>query len=503
MFNITNSNKLNQKDKNDLCWSALGRIKKIHFIGIGGVGMSGIAEVLHNQGYTVSGSDLKSSATLSRLAKIGLTCFVGHCASQVVDADVVVVSSAIDNENPEVKYALENRIPVIARGQMLGELMRFRYGIAISGTHGKTTTTSLVASIFAAANYDPTYVIGGKLNSLGANAKLGSGSYLITEADESDASFLHFNPMVSICTNIDNDHLSTYSNDIEVLKKTFLQFFNQCPFYGLVIACLDCPILKTLLSNIHCSVLTYGFDEKADVRAVDYVQNELVAEFRVVVAKKNIDAPIRLRLSGRHNVSNALSAIAVSLEEGIEMSVIQKALLDFSGVDRRMQVYGSWPLPAKSSSSSNTNNTTNIKPAYATLVDDYGHHPSELKAVFSAVRESWPNRKLVVVFQPHRYTRTHELFYDFADVLATVDALVLLEVFPAGEKPINGVNSKALAWNIHERGRIEPLVVSCQSQLKQVLHDVLNDNDILLMMGAGNVGQLASEFKLDCVSFAK
>lgn len=447
------------------------QVKHIHFIGIGGVGMSGIAEVLHNQGYTVSGSDKASSPATERLVAQGIPCYAGHDPSHIKGADVVVYSSAILPDNIEWKAAQQSRITMVPRAQMLAELMRFRFGIAIAGTHGKTTTTSLIASIFAQAKLDPTYVIGGKLNSVGMNAKLGLGHYLVAEADESDASFLLLNPMVAVVTNIDEDHMSTYENDPQKLKQAFLNFIHKVPFYGTVIVCLDDPVIRELIPEINRPVITYGFDEKADIAAKHFKAEGMRSRFECVVNGKS--HAFYLNLPGRHNVLNALASIAAGLEEGIPMSVITKVLSEFAGIGRRFQ-------------------TTEImlEGKRVTLVDDYGHHPKELSVIQQTVRESWPNRRLITVFQPHRYTRTHDLFDDFVNVLSKTDELVLLEVYSAGEPPIPGANSRELIRAIRQRSSVEPILLSEPSDLAQVLTTLSREGDMILMQGAGSIGGL-------------
>lgn len=455
------------------------QVKHIHFIGIGGVGMSGIAEVLHNQGYTVSGSDKAQSTATDRLTAQGIHCYYGHDASHVKGADVVVFSSAVLPDNVEWIAAQQARITMVPRAQMLAELMRFRFGIAIAGTHGKTTTTSLIASIFAQAKLDPTYVIGGKLNSVGMNAKLGLGHYLIAEADESDASFLLLNPMVAVVTNIDEDHMSTYENDPGKLKQAFLNFIHKVPFYGTVIVCIDDPVIKALLPEINRPVVTYGFDEGADICAKHFKAHGLSSSFECVV--KGRSYALHLNIPGRHNVLNALASIAAGLEEGIDMSVIAQVFKEFAGIGRRFQA---------------TEIVLNGK--NMTLVDDYGHHPKELSVIQQTIRESWPDRRLVTVFQPHRFTRTHDLFDDFVNVLSKTDELVLLEVYSAGETPIAGATSRELVRAIRQRATVEPVLLTEPNDLVDVLSRVTQDGDMVLMQGAGSIGglyqSLASEY---------
>jgi UDP-N-acetylmuramate--alanine ligase len=454
---------------------AMRRIKQIHFIGIGGAGMSGIAEVLLNQGYRISGSDIKASNTTQRLTKLGANIFIGHQAEQIDGADVIVVSSIIDETNPEVIAARAARIPVIPRAEMLAELMRFQYGIAVGGTHGKTTTTSLAATLLIEAGLDPTYVIGGLLNSAGSNAYLGASRYFVAEADESDASFLYLKPMVTIVTNIDADHMSTYGNDFECLKKTFLEFLHHLPFYGLAILCIDDPVIRSLLPQIARPIITYGFSEDADIRASDFKQQGLQTHFTVNWKDKVTDLKLMLNLAGKHNVLNALASIVVAHDAGVEWDVIKNALAKFAGVGRRFQIHGDFQYD-------------NGK---VTLVDDYGHHPNEVAAVIAAAREAWPDRRLVMAYQPHRYTRTHDLFNDFVKVLATVDELVLLDIYSAGEKPIPGADGKHLWQALCDVGKVSGVFVENGATIEHALGKVLHPNDVLLMQGAGDIGAMA------------
>lgn len=467
------------------------RIRRIHFVGIGGAGMSGIAEVLLNQGYGISGSDVKTSSTTDRLASMGVKVFIGHDASNILDVDVVVSSSAINLQNPEIAAAKKARIPVVRRAEMLAELMRYRHGIAVAGTHGKTTTTSLLAAIFAAAGQDPTFVIGGLLNSAGCNAQLGASRYLVAEADESDASFLHLQPMVSIVTNIDADHMETYGGDFDKLKQTFIEFLHNLPFYGLAVVCGDDPVIKEILPKVSRAVMTYGFDESCDYLAYDVVQTKSAQTFKVKVP--NIKAPLSLQvnLPGKHNVLNATAALAVSLEEGLAVDAIAKGLKGFSGVGRRFEMHGEFTLPPKPefkpvSTSSPADDQTLM------LVDDYGHHPTEVAATISAIREGWPERRLVMVYQPHRYTRTRDLFEDFVEVLSRVDQLVLLEVYGAGESPISGADGRYLSRSIRMRGVVEPVFVESVDQVPDVLMNIAQPGDIVITQGAGNIGALAA-----------
>lgn len=455
----------------------MGRIKHIHFVGVGGVGMAGIAEVLLSQGYRVSGSDLSDNALTKRLRSIGAEIYQGHQHSNVEHADVVVRSSAVDMENPELVAARQAHIPIVQRAEMLGELMRFRYGIAIAGTHGKTTTTSLVTSILAEEGVDPTFVIGGRLNSAGSNARLGTGRYLVAEADESDASFLHLQPMISVITNIDADHMSTYNNSFAELRQAFLDFLHRLPFYGLAVLCVDDPIVKGTLSEVSRPFLTYGFTDDADFKASDISQAGTKTSF--VANRPNGMTPlnITLNLPGRHNVLNALAAIAIATELKVSDRAIQSALEKFAGIGRRFQIYGDFTLP---------------KGGSITLIDDYGHHPREIAATLQAARHSWPERRLVMVYQPHRYTRTRDLFNDFCDVLSQPDLLMLLDVYSAGEKFIEGADGASLARTINERGEMTPIFIEQHEELAKSLQNILRDGDVLLMQGAGNIGGIAS-----------
>ena len=457
------------------------RIRRIHFIGIGGVGMCGIAEVLLNQGYEISGSDLRQSAVTDRLVSLGADIFLGHLASNVEQADVIVVSTAINKDNPEIKYALENRIPIVRRAEMLAELMRYRHGIAIAGTHGKTTTTSLVASILAEGEKDPTFVIGGRLTSAGTNAQLGESRYLVAEADESDASFLHLQPMVAVVTNIEADHMDTYGGDFNQLKKTFIEFLHNLPFYGLAVLCTDDETVREILPEVNRPVLTYGLDESADFRAVDIEQSGLYTSFTVKRPKGHADLSIKLRMPGRHNVLNALSAIAVATDEKIADEAIVRALEKFQGVGRRFQVCGEFPLEDE-----------NIM-----LVDDYGHHPTEVDVTIQAIRKGWPGKRLVMLFQPHRFSRTRDLYDDFVRVLSDVDVLLLLDVYPAGEDEIPGADGRSLCRSIRSRGRVDPIFIKRGGDVNPVLKDILKPGDLLMTQGAGDVGSLAIQLVKD------
>lgn len=452
------------------------RIHCVHFVGIGGSGMSGIAEVMLSLGYAVQGSDLKHNNQTQRLEKQGATIFIGHASDYIRDADAVVVSSAVDETNPEVAAAREQLMPVVSRAEMLAELMRFRYSIAVAGTHGKTTTTSLIASVLAEGGLDPTFVIGGRLKSADANARLGEGEYLVAEADESDASFVHLKPMLAVVTNVDADHMSTYDGDIEKLKGSFLEFLHNLPFYGLAVVCTDDAGVNSLLGGVGRSVTTYGTNEDADVQAMNVRFDEAQTDFDVRRRGNENPLHISLRLPGMHNVRNALAAIAVADELQISDAAVVSALLKFEGIDRRFQRLGNIQTEA----------------GKVMLVDDYGHHPTEIAATLSAARTGWPERRIVLVFQPHRYTRTRDLMDDFAAVLSDADALVLLDVYAAGEDPIAGADGRAMARAIRSRGAVEPVFVESLSDLQPVLLDVLMDGDLLLTMGAGDIGAYAA-----------
>lgn len=451
------------------------RIRKIHFIGIGGAGMCGIAEVLLNQGYQISGSDISASANVERLRKLGATVEPEHKASNVADVDVVVVSTAIDTSNPEIEAATESRIPIIRRAEMLAELMRFRHAVVIAGTHGKTTTTSLVASVLGHGGFDPTFVIGGLLNSAGTNAKLGASRYMVAEADESDASFLNLQPMVAVVTNIDEDHMATYEGDFERLKQTFVDFLHNLPFYGLAVMCLDDPVVREILPRISRPVLTYGVAEDADFRVEDIENEGAVSRFSVRRPDQKSVLRVQLNMPGIHNILNATAAIAVATDEGLEDEDIKAGIEGFQGVGRRFNIY----------------QDIEFDQGKVMLVDDYGHHPTEVAANIRAIRDGWPDKRLVMIYQPHRYSRTQELYDDFVEVLSGVDLLLLLDVYTAGEAPIRGADSKSLSRSIRQRGLIDPVYVKQQEQLQEVLNDVLEDGDILVTQGAGNIGVLS------------
>jgi UDP-N-acetylmuramate--alanine ligase len=454
------------------------RIHRIHLVGIGGSGMGGIAEVLLNLGYAVQGSDLKANAVTQRLARLGATVFIGHSAEHLGESDVVVVSSAVNRSNPEVAAALAKRIPVVPRAEMLGELMRFRYSIAVAGTHGKTTTTSLVASVLAEGGMDPTFVIGGRLKSADSNAKLGAGRYLVAEADESDASFMHLQPMISIVTNIDNDHLATHEGDFSRLRQSFIDFLHNLPFYGLAVLCSDDEQVRNILEAVARPFLTYGFAPEADIRAVNVVRDGLQSRYEALRAGRE-PLSVTINLPGRHNVLNSLAAVAVATELDIADAAIQRALAQFQGIDRRLQQLGEiqWP------------------DGRALIVDDYGHHPTEVAATLDAVRQGWPTRRLVLVFQPHRYTRTRDLLDDFGRALSECDVLLVTEVYAAGEAPIAGADGRAICRAVRTRGHVEPIFIERVDDLADSLRGVLHDGDVVLTMGAGNIGAVAQDLK--------
>lgn len=456
------------------CLPEMRRIRRIHFVGIGGVGMCGIAEVLLNLGYEVSGSDLKRSAVTQRLESFGARVDIGHRAENLQEADVLVVSSAINTSNPEVSAAIERRIPVVPRAEMLAELMRYRHGIAVAGTHGKTTTTSLIACVLAAEGLSPTFVIGGRLTSAGTNAQLGESRYLVAEADESDASFLHLQPMVAIVTNIDADHMATYEGDFNRLKKTFVEFLHNLPFYGLAVLCIDDPVVREILPQVNRQVITYGQSEDADIRAVDIHQSGMLTHFTALREGRD-PLKVSVNMPGVHNVLNALATIAVATDEGVSDKAIVRGLNEFAGVGRRFQVLGNFP----------------VADGEIMLVDDYGHHPREVAAVIKAVRAGWPERRLVMIYQPHRFSRTRDLYEDFVQVLAEANALLLMEVYPAGEEPIPGADSKNLCRSIRQRGQVDPIYVERDADVMPLLDAVLRPGDILLAQGAGDIGGLA------------
>lgn len=456
------------------------RVRRIHFVGIGGAGMGGIAEVLINQGYSISGSDIAENANTQRLRQFGVEIFIGHAASHVTAADVVVVSSAIKADNPELVAAKQQLIPQVRRAEMLAELMRFRHGVAIAGTHGKTTTTSLIASVFAEAELDPTFVIGGLLNSAGTNARLGTSKYLIAEADESDASFLHLQPMVAVVTNIEADHMDTYGGDFSKMLDTYIDFLHNLPFYGLAVMCVDDAVVRDLLPRVGRHIITYGFSADADVRGSDYRQHGGQCTFSVHRSGREA-LEVTLNLPGKHNALNALAAIAVATDEGLDDNAIRQALVKFGGIGRRFEHLGKFAAQHQD------------QVGDVLLVDDYGHHPSEVAVTIAAARAGWPERRIVMAFQPHRYSRTRDLFDDFVSVLSEVDELLLLDVYSAGEAPVSGADSRALARAIRQRGQLEPIYVGGRDELYKVLADVLKPGDMLLAQGAGNIGTVARE----------
>lgn len=454
----------------------MGQIQRMHFVGIGGVGMSGIAEVLLNQGYLVSGSDLREGPATERLKRLGATIYIGHHASNIEGTEVVIVSSAIDRMNPEVATALDARVPVIPRAQMLAELMRFKHGIAISGTHGKTTTTSLAAYVLAEGGLDPTYIIGGKLNQADTNASLGASQYMVAEADESDASFLVLKPMIAIVTNIDADHMSTYGGDFERLKQTFVQFLQNLPFYGLVIANADDPVVTEILPYVGRTFLTFGIESEADYRAEKIMVDGLKTEFDVV-RPGDRNFKVKLSMPGRHNVLNALAVIALSDHLGVNDELLVKALNEFKGVGRRFQLIG----------------YIQKKGQQIPIIDDYGHHPTEIEVTFEAVRGAYPGRRLLSVFQPHRYSRTQDLFDEFVSVLNHADELILMPVYPAGESPIVGAESKDLAQSIRRLGHCRPYVESDFEQVIERVGALVGPNDVVVVQGAGSIGRLPTQ----------
>ena len=454
------------------------RIHRIHFVGIGGSGMSGIAEVLVNLGYEVQGSDLRPNPVTERLTQLGARIMIGHAAANVGEADVVVTSSAVSQDNPEVIAALAKRIPVVPRAEMLGELMRFRYAVAVAGTHGKTTTTSLTSSILAEGGEDPTFVIGGRLKSAGTNARLGAGKYLVAEADESDASFLHLNPMIAIVTNIDNDHLGTHDGDFERLKGSFVEFLHNLPFYGLAVLCVDDAHIRSILGKVNRPVVGYGFSAGADLHAENLRRDGLRTHFDVVRRADKLRLPVTVNLPGVHNVLNSLAAIAVALEIGISHEAIQRALANFQGIDRRLthvadvKLFGDGGDPV-------------------TIVDDYGHHPTEIAATLDAIRQGYAGRRLVLAFQPHRYTRTRDLLDDFASVLGGADALLVTEIYAAGEAPIPAADGRAICRAVRTRGKVEPVFVEKVETLHEALRAVLKAGDVLVTMGAGSISAVS------------
>ena len=457
------------------------KVKNIHFIGIGGSGMSGIAEVLVNLGFKVTGSDLASNAVTVRLQAVGATVYQGHQKENLTDADVVVVSSAVNEANPEVKEARARKIPVVPRALMLAELMRFRQGIAVAGTHGKTTTTSLIASILAEAGMDPTYVIGGKLESANANAKLGAGEYIVAEADESDASFLHLTPVMAVVTNIDADHMDTYEHSFDKLKTAFVDFLQQLPFWGMAVVCVDDANIREILPRVTKPVMTYGFSEEARIRAINVVADNGQMHFTVQrINGVTTEFDVTLNLPGKHYVQNALAAIAIASELNVPDAAIAKALKEFKGVGRRFERYGE--VKAKTGGT-------------FTLIDDYGHHPVEMQAVIAAARGAFPDRRLVLAFQPHRYTRTRDCFEDFVRVLSSADAVLLTEVYPAGEAPIVAADGRSLVRAVRVAGKVEPFFLETTNELPQAILNIAQGGDVVIVMGAGSIGQVAAKTK--------
>jgi UDP-N-acetylmuramate--alanine ligase len=466
-------------DKTSSYENFMRRIRKVHFVGIGGAGMSGIADVMNTLGYQVSGSDIASNAVTERLQSLGVKVYNTHSAENISNVDVVVTSTAIDKNNLEVEAAKALRIPVVPRAEMLAELMRFSHGIAVAGTHGKTTTTSLVTSVLAEAGLEPTYVIGGKLNSSATHARLGKGKYLVAEADESDASFLYLQPMIAIVTNVDADHLPTYAGDFSRLKQAFVEFLHHLPFYGLAVVCVDDAEVRSILAEITRPIIRYGIDFEADVRASNVRYQGMQSVFDVLLPEADAPFEVTLNMPGRHNVLNALAAICVAYELGISVKHMQAALSKFEGIGRRMHMYGD----------------INIKHGTVTLVDDYAHHPTEVAATLRAAKNAWPEKRLVAVFQPHRYTRTRDLFEDFSQVLAECDVLILTEIYAAGEEPIAGADGRALCAAIRARGKVNPVFIEDVEQLGSDLQSILKDGDLVLTMGAGSIGRVASQLK--------
>jgi len=461
--------------KTEYDW-ARQRIKRVHFIGIGGAGMSGIAEVIKELGYKVSGSDIASNAVTQRLSSLGCLVFQGHQAENVKGVDVVVVSSAINEQNPEIIEARKQKIPVVRRAEMLAELMRFRQGIAVAGTHGKTTTTSLITSLLNEAGMDPTYVIGGKLNSSASNSRLGKGEYLVAEADESDASFLYLKAMIAVVTNIDADHLSTYDNDFGKLKETFVEFLHHLPFYGLAVLCIDDEHVRDILPEVNRPMVTYGIHYPADIRALNVRFEGMKSHFTLACAKDGRSFEVTLNMPGEHNVQNALAAVAIAAELEVPDEVILRSLESFGGVGRRFQSYGDIVMD---------NGTI-------TLIDDYGHHPTEMQATMDAVKAAWSGRRMVVLFQPHRFTRTRDLFDDFAQVLSEPEMLIMMDVYAASEEPIAGADGRSLARSIRNRNKVDPVFVSNDEDVIETLKNILQDGDVLLCLGAGSIGAIAA-----------
>jgi UDP-N-acetylmuramate--alanine ligase len=471
----------NQTQQSGFFIPEMRRIQRIHFVGIGGAGMCGIAEVLLNTGYQISGSDMRASKVTQRLEQLGATVFIGHQQSNIGGVDVVVCSTAVNENNPEIVGAKAFRIPIVPRAEMLAELMRYRHGIAVAGTHGKTTTTSLIASIFAEAKLDPTFVIGGLLNSAGTNARLGESRILVAEADESDASFLHLQPMVSVVTNIEADHMSTYGGDFGKLKQTFIDFLHNLPFYGMAVMCIDDDVVRELLPAVGRSILTYGFSADADFSISNIEKHSLSTSFTVTRPGDAESLDVTINMPGDHNVLNATAAIAVATDEGVDDLSIQRGLEKFEGVGRRFELHGEYP----------------VGDGTVLLVDDYGHHPTEVAATISAARQAWPDRRLLMIYQPHRYSRTKDLFEDFVRVLSTVDSLLLLEVYSAGEDPVTGADGRSLSGSIRNRGQVDPVFVENIESVADVLKDIVQPGDVVLTQGAGNVGSIVGTIAAD------
>lgn len=455
------------------------RIRRIHFVGIGGAGMNGIAEVVANQGFAVSGSDLSASSVTRHLEELGARIYIGHAAEHVKGVDVLVVSTAVPADNPEVMAARKARIPVVPRAEMLAELMRFKRGIAVAGTHGKTTTTSLAASLLAEAGLDPTFVIGGVVNAWGSHARLGQGEYLLAEADESDGSFLLLQPIIALITNIDKDHLESYEDSFENLQKAFLEFLQHLPFYGVAILCIDDPQVAALIPQVNRAVVTFGLSENADIRATDVRQEGRNMSFRVHLPATSEPIDVSINLPGLHNVRNALGACAIAWEVGLDVNSIVGCLREFKGVDRRFAEIGELSV---------ANGTVWV-------IEDYGHHPSELEATITAARGGWPAKRIIAVFQPHRYSRTSRLFDEFSRVLSSADVVVLTDIYAAGEDSIEGVDSAALCNSIRARGEVDPVLIGDVTKLAASLPALLKDGDLVLLMGAGNIGQIAQDLR--------